>query len=648
MAYFNKYYFEFTDVHVSTPAKWRVDIMDSEGVIPPEPYLLQASANPLITERIDTSEQKDSYVIGRQITISYEYDSQPTTPLPDEFFEADERRFRVEVRKNGILDGVYYVKPDFSEYDDKIDPFTIQLKAVDGFSYAKAINFNIYDDNDRLFYDKISWYEAIMTRALSEILDPGAKLNILNSLAPTNIEIGVKLLFGTYVHTDIFYDFVKGASNVHDVISAFAKSMYSRVYICKNEVWIVRNQDLTGSTFNIDQYLNDNTVTTISIPGFVSTVGNDATLYNGVRVDNVPKIRMVPAIKSAEFAADYKAINRLVNFDWYDFGNYGVGDQFQFWGRVPGNLQVGSGTVEDPYRAFFPYNASDPGGEFTQQSVPTSVHPGPAQYGDVVQLSFRWKVVNVEGFQISVWIQGSNPGNRAFLDASGSWVPQVQTFIDIKRTKKKQFGSFDIKSSPIPNKIDSFGPSDFDVFVEIYTPTPLTDPANLDGPDSPGIEIYPIKLGISSSSSVSRISKVVNQARFSQVKDQVPFTFFDSGDLNLSNTIFVKPFIDYEAVSSWDSAKPGVSPADIERHMSRAHIDQYPRSIKSWEGSLYSNSIEFFNVFDIETMPGRRFMQMSDKYNNMTCTHDILLMEVFDEANAEIVYTEYDVDDETD
>lgn len=648
MAYFNKYYFTFPDVHVSTPAQWRVDIMDSEGVIPTEPFLLQASATPLITERIDTSEDKSSFIIGRQITISYEYDGQPTTPLPTEFFEANERRFRVEVRKNNVLDGVYYIKPDFSEYDDKCDPFTIQLKAVDGFSYAKAINFNIYDDDERLYYDKITWYQAIMTRALLLIVDPNTKLNILSSLAPTNIEAGVKLLFGTYVHTDIFYDFVKGASNILDVITAFAKSMYSRIYICNNEVWIVRNQDLTGDTFSIDQYVDDSTVNTIDVPGFVATIGNDPSLYNGIRVDNVPRIRMIPAIKSAEFAAEYKAINRLVNFDWYDFGDYGVGDQFQFWGRVPGNLQVGSGTTEDPYRAYFPYNASDPGGEFSQQSVPTFIHPGPAQYGDVFQLSFRWKVINVEGFQISVWIQSANPGNRAFLDASGSWVPGVQTFIDIKRTKKKQFGSFDIKSSPIPNKINSFGPSNFDVFVEIYTPNPLTDPTNQDGPDSPGIEIYPIKLGISSSSSTSRISKVVNQALFSQVKDQVPFTFFDSGDLNLSNTIFVKPFTDYEDVTNWDSAKPDVSPSDIERHMSRAHIDQYPRSVTSWEGSVYGNSIEFFNVFNIVTIPGKRFMQMSDRYNNQNCTHDILLMEVFEEGNAEIVYTEYDVDDETD
>jgi hypothetical protein len=647
MAYGRKYYFTFKDTHVSTPATWRVDILDSEGLIPAEPLELKPSPTPLLTERIDTSERKDSYIIGRQVTISYEYDGESITPLPSEFFEQNERRFRVEVRKNNVLDGVYYIKPDFSEYDDKSQPFTVQLKAVDGFAYAKAIQFNIYED-ERIFYDKVSWYEAIVTRALLEIMDPDTKLNVINSLSPTNIAAGVKLLFGSYVHTDIFYDFVKGASSVHDVLTAFCRSMYSRCYICNNEVWLVRTQDLTSDTFTVDQYINDTTVNEVEIPGFVSTVGNDPGLYNGVRIDNVPRIRMVPAIKEASFKADYKAINRLTNFDWYDFGDYGVGDQFQFWGQVTGNAQVGSGTIDDPYRAYLPYNDSLPGEEHLQQQVPSSTSPGPAQYGDIVQLQFRWKVTNVEGFRIAVWIQSANPGNRAFLDASGSWVPEVETLIDIKRTKRKRLGSFDIKSAPIPNKIGAFGPSNFDIFVQIYTPNPKTDPDTQDGPDTPSIEIWPIKLGISSSSSVSRISRVKNTALFSQIKDEAPFTFFDSGDLNLSNTIFVQPFTDYEAVTSWNNDKTGVSPADIERHMSEAHIDQYPRSIISWEASLYSNSIEFYNVFDIDSLPGKRFMQMSDKYNNQNCTHDILLMEVFEEGNADITYDEYDIDDETD
>lgn len=647
MAYGYKYYFTFKDVHATSPITWRVDILDNEGVIPSEPFLLTASVNPLITERIETSEQKDTYVIGRQVTISYEYTGEPNIPLPKEFFEASERRFRVEVRKNGVLDGVYYVKPDFCEYDEKYPPFTVQLKAVDGLGYANAVPFNIYGNTGLLEYSKIDLYEAIMTRALLLVLDPDTKINVLNSLYPTNIPDGVKLLFGTFVHTDMFFDFVKGASTVHDVITAFAKSMYSRCYICNNEVWFLRTQDLISDNIVVDQYTSGSAVDEVSVPSFILSVGNNPAMYDAARIDNVPRIRMIPAIKRAEFEAEYKSINRLSNFDWsqWDGVNFADWDRFEQSGNPISISRVGSGTIDDPYRFYFPLNQPPGSPSIIQQTALNEVFAG-----DILEVSFRYRLTNAKRFYIRVRVGDSS--ERYFtLDEGGSWIYTFGTTpgrLFIGRSGKKREGTFSIKSLPIPTEItESVNFPSSNNYIEITIGPPLEEIFD-DGPLTPALEVWPIKVGAIPMESKGRHITVVNEDDYSQEKDVIPFRFIDTGAIGLSNTLFIGNSSSSDPAESWDSGKTGVEPADIERHMARAHIDQYPRSITSWEGSLYSNSIEFFNLIRLDTMPDKLFMQMSDKYNNMACTHDILLMELFAEGNASVEFSEYDVEEVTD
>lgn len=638
--YFNKYYFEFDDEHVSEGARWRVDIFDSEGDVPTSPFSLTPGESPLITERINTSDSKDTYVIGRQITISYIYTSAPNIPLPSIFTEGTERRFKVEVRKNGVIDGVYFVKPDESQFPDEYDNYTVEIKAIDGLGYAEGVDFYPWDGAGLLNYGHISLYETIMTRALNQILEPGTVINVLCSLVPGNMSFLEKLLFGTYCHTDIFYDFVKGPLSVLDVLEAFGRALYARFFISQGQVWFIRTQDLTGTTFTLDQYVDAVTVNEV-VTQFVLTGGPDTSANDVTPIDSFGLRRMQSATKKATFKVEYQGINRLANFDWRSFTAFGP----QFWGSVEGNEQRGTGTITDPYRVFLPYNSLDPGGENLLQLLPFGV----ITTGDILELSFNWKVINVESFKIRIYIQGANPGAVASLDSSGGWIDGVSgTFIEIKRTKKKQLGSTNIKSAPVPANIGGFGLYQYDLRIEIYTPNPLTSPSNQDGPELPGVEIYPIKLGISSSSSTSRTFRIVNDLDFTKVQDEQEISFFDSGDAFLANTLFINNFSSFDPASGWDSDKAGINPADLERHMAQAHIDQYQRSVLTWEGGLLSNSLEFYHLIEFSHLPGKRFMQLSDEYDNKRCTHRVTLAEVFEEGSADVAYTEYDEQDETD
>lgn len=639
--YFNKYYFEFQDNHVTNPITWRVDIMDSEGSVPTDPFLLTMSATPLLTERIDTNDSKDTYIIGRQITISYEYDGNPNIPLPLEFFEATERRFRVEVRRNGIIDGVYFIKPDFCEYADQYPPFTIQLKAVDGFSYAQGILFNPFEVDGSLHYEIIDLYETIMTRALLLIVDPGTIINVVNTLFPENIGPTIRTLFRLFIHTDIFYDFVKGAVSVHDVLTAFCKSFYARCYMSQGQLWFIRTQDLTNNALTGDQYIDDTVVNNLNITNFVLTGGPDPSSYDVMPVDEIPNIRMIPAIKKAEFEVQYKSINQLVNFDWSIFN----GTDFSGWTRAAGIVvgRSGTGTVIDPYMLNIPLNQLVGGFKFLQQLQDNVVNPG-----DILEISFRFEFFNCKSWSFFARIGTIiSPGQRYYLDSGGNWIYDAPTFtaIEVGRSGKKTVGSFTLKSLPVPSTFPDNSPVPLsDLQISLLAPRDaITD----DGPGDPYIKIGAIKVGIIAVASQGRHIVITNQADFTQTKETEDFSFIDTGENGLSNTIFVLDGSNFVPAENWDNDKMGVIPADIERHMAKAHIDQYPRSIATWEGSLYSNNMEFYNVIEFAHLPGKRWMQLSDKYNNRTCTHQVLLTEVFAEANSSVDYLEYDIEDTT-
>jgi hypothetical protein len=639
MAYFQKYYLEFVDQHLTAPSIWRVDIYDSEGEVPTEPFKLEAASNPLVTETLDTDNDKATWIIGRQITVAYKYTGSVNEPLPDVFFDSVERRFKIEVRRNGEIDGTYFIKPDFSEYDDTAAEFTVSLKAIDGFGFSDGILFNVADENDRLVYDKITVYEALFTRAIALLVGEGLPLNLVSSIRPDALFADDAVLFESYVHTDIFYDFNKGPVSVREVIEAFCKVWYARVFMAKNQIWIVRVQDIIDSNVPVVQYVDNSTANEIAVDRQIS-VGNEVSSYDALPIDSVPRIRQIPAIKRAQFEVTYKSIGRLPNFDWRLWD----GTNFTFWANngVVGLGRSGAGTVDDPYNAYFPYNPSDPG---SGHLLYVSSFPF-VNVGERIEITLPWRVTNVNGFRMAVRIQGANPGAVAFLSSGGGWVDTAALSpIEFTRTGKKRNFSISIRSEPIPTNIGGFDLSQFDLRILIYSPTGLV---SFDGFDPPALEIGPFRLGINSTGAASRVSRIVNNKEFSQALDQSDFKFNTTGIEYLSNTLFVNTIGGIVPIENWISSKPGVTPMDIETSMSQAHIDQYQRSVKSWEGSLYGNNIEFYHSITFTHIPDRVFMVISDKYDNISCTHDVILYELFAEDTADTTYTEYDIEDETD
>jgi hypothetical protein len=645
--YYQKYYLEFQDAHANTPATWRVDILDSEGSIDVNPIPLQGVGDCLITERIDTEENKFTSIIGRQITITYKYGGLPNEPLPTEFFEASERRFKVEVRKNGVLDGVYWVKPDFCTYPYHPTPFAVQIKAVDGMSFAAGVLFNM-DNGGLLKYEKINLYEALLTRGLFQCIEPNTPVNVLCTLYPTNIEPGEKMLFGEFVHTDIFYDFVEGANSVRSAAIKIATAFTARMFMAKGELWFIRTQDLDLPSFTVDRYTDSTTVTAVSVPDMLISAG-PAFSHDMIPVNLDGVISPKRAVKKASFETQYQGINILTNSFWENF----TGSDFTDWYRAAGTpslFRTGSGTTIDPYRAIIPYDT------VLTHNISQGWMGTPEVYvqpGDIIEIEFPYEFFNTKRFGYLIDLDSQTSDYRGWeMTSGGQWISDGAgiTFtnrVEVTRSGRKQKGSIKVKSDPIPamQPVGSPGSPPLDSYrmvILIWPPDQFSDTP--DGPFVDSVHIYPLKLAIIKSSSKGRHVRATNDAEFSQVLPQQDFTFIDMGDPGISNTIFTGA--PQEPAEGWQTSKAGSIERDIEDHMARAHVEQYARSILSFAGSVYSNQFEFYSVIEFQHIPGKRFMQFRDTYNNRTCVHQIGIMEILPEEGGNIVVDQWDIEEE--
>lgn len=644
MAYILKYHIEFVDLHFSTPATWRIEIWPREGSPVVNPQVLIPAEAPLVLEYMNTDESKRSWIVGRKATIRYVYSGESGVPSPAEFFDRDERYHQVRIYKNNRLDGIYYIKPDSSRRSYAFPPYEVELAAVDGLAFAKGTNFDIYHGG-KVRYDHVTLHETLVTRSLNKAVGYPVAMGMVNTLRPENLPVGSRLLTGMSAHTDMFYDFVDGPIPIYEVLEGLCKSFYARLFLAAGQAWFIRTPDLYQDSISADQYEPDGTGTLAPIPGMLKRIGPNPNNAHGVPIRGNADLNRVPAVKKATFKVSYKAINQLQNYDWNIFSN---GD-FAYWERDNPAMIVqraGSGSLLDPFRLFIPYPQPPSTTMHIQQYTPENS----VSQGDIVSVSFRYKWGNTTSFKIIIkaGILGPGTGGAEYwtLDQSGDWkyTEGVEPgYITVSRSGKKQEGSFEIKSKPIPYLINRpFPPGRVRIQIMPADPPPPLNPGDppLDPGEPDGISVYLIKLGISPLSATGRELTITNNAEYSHVQDKDEFKFIDTGVKTLSNTLFVGDV----PARNWGSSKPGITPRDIEQHMAQANVDEYAKSIETFESNVYSNSIEFYNIFTVDGLQGR-FMPLRDKYDVRKCEHALLLEEILPEQGANTTYQEKDTDE---
>lgn len=642
MAYNKVYEVKFSDVlNTNNTENWRVDILDEEGTQGTIPISLIPANTPLVLDTVDASENKNKTIVGQQATLSYEYTGISDHPLPTLFFDKDERRFQLKIYKDNQLKNTFWVNPAGGGWPDKYPPFTVSLTAVDGLSFLQGINWNAYTSTGLLDYRWMSLYEIMIERALFQSLDE-TDVNVLCTLKPANIGGSKSFLNDLYMHSDMFYDFVNGPLNCYQVLDMICKTFGLQIKTDQNIIWIYRPSDLLNQPLIAENY-NAGVMNTIQLQAnerFIAYNSNDGKAVNA----NAENINF-QAIKRVEYDIEYKGINVLKNFLWNDWN----GTNFNLWRiQSPQTLQrLGTGTIQDPYRAFLNYISEaqpDVSGNISQGTNLDNVMN--VNIGMAVQLSFKYQYYNVTSFFIGIRAFNIDTAQGIELDSSGSWVLSDVSNpgpfpTQLTRTGKKNNGSFTLKSTQIPTKINDviLIPGNWRVSFTIYSPIGFDI---IDGGPLNGVAIYPVKFAILGGTELGKNIVSENTGRYSKKIEKTSLFFIDTGIKTLSNTIAV----DNTGTPStnWSTLqKSTLEP--IQKKSSDGSIIQYSRTVSVWQSDVRSNSINANNTLNLYGKQGKQFLQITDSYDVRASERKYNLQEILKDDELTTEYTETDITD---
>lgn len=641
MSYFKLYTTSWEDNHPTHKAKWRADIWDDESNADIVPLVLTPADNPATLSRPNSGDDKTQpSIVGRQLTLRYVFTGAEGEPSASKFFDVNERRFKIELFKNNVLEGVFYVNPGSSKRRYKAPPYEIELTAVDDISFLKGGNWDAYTDTNFIDYRWMSLYEILIQRGVNKIADIPLPVRVINNLTPENISGDGYLLTDLYLHSDMFIDFVKGPDTIDVVVNKVLQAFPFRLFIESNFIYIVRIADSLSAVVSVEEYDITGVPTRKTLPGVRKNVGSSVSAYDAIPVKFDANVINFRATKQLSFNINFKSINVLKNFQWEFFD----GSNFEGWDKNIAAFNVdrhGSGTTEDPYTAFLPFvNENSPDDPIYYLSQGSGVTPTiPAKVGASFEVNLKYTFANVTSSYFNLYATDTITGDQIALDASGNWIWNNGNFpppIPLTRSGKTREGNLSLRTQPIPPRIDTHVLSNnvFQFFFGVRTPVGLID---TDGPIEAGIEFYAIKLGMFTVTGTGREMKAVNTLRVSNDVPLGELYLLDTGSPGLSNTVAVTDT--GTAAENW-SASPGPV-RTLQRYLAQSYVDQYYKAVNAWEGNLFTNSIAFWHIFTFEYLTGL-FCIISYTYDIKYCTYDISLQEVYTDRSAQLTYLETD------
>lgn len=637
MAYTLTYRMAYQDRHVETPADWEIRFYLKDGPA----VNVQSLECGVPACAINTSNpDRDPFasILGSKAVINYVYDG--NGPIPDIFINIQEDTWLVEVLKNGVVQMKGFIRPDGNGYPLKHPPYVYQINVTDGFQVMKGKNINLLDDAGLFLYSEISWGE-FFNRTLFSALgydDPILKLHFTRR--PEALAAGKTIAEGLFLHTDLFYDFEKGPKSVYDCLQIFLESTGCRMFFSEGAYWIQRIADMDQIAFSVLKITPTNLSGEVTMEVNVtrrlgtSLPANDMYYLSA----SAPQVVISPALQKQEFSYKLQAINQAKNFDWKLF----TGTSFEDWiGPNPGSgltlNRVGSGSVEDPYRARFTGSGDTSLGAFISQHFLVDPY-------QIIGIDLKALAYFTTGVRLNVFLQPVGVGKLYYLSGA-SWVetdgnPRDDQIIIVSPSRTTRMGSMSIITDYIPGG----APDGYTLFLNINGPEPANDP---DDPLPPGDfirnDIWPVFLRIYSNNYLQIDTKIENSGNYSYVGDDMEPLIMDTNDRFLSNTIFydsgtgVKPIP--SRVGTWKSIKnPALGNQTINEAMSRSRLDSAKSPVYGLDLSAYSNRFALHHAVNCPDT-GKRYMALSDQYDTAACQHRLVLQEIFPEGSGNGTYT---------
>lgn len=605
MAYGLTYRMQFTD---RKGLPWRMDLLLKDGPQLSSPIIIpNISAEPL---RIEYGKDEDltAPIIESKAFITYIVDG--VAPAAETFINIDEDTWLVEIYQ-GVVPALYwkgFIKPDNNRYPWLYPPYEFTINAVD-FTFSKAVPMNLNDGAGLLLYDHISFSQVLARTLFQSIGYTDVILKILYSLKPAVLladPITTSLLF----HTDAFYTLENGPDLSFDALTKLMLSLRARMFYAGGSYWIQRLAEIGGATQDITTITPDDLAgIEASYPGSRRILG--ATPLSDIYyLDRSQELSVNASIKQQEANYQLKAINQIKNFDW----RTDTQSPFTDWeGDTTGFFQrIGTGGYQDLYKLHI-----IPPPPATTRQIWTRLS---AVTGQVFELNLRADALNAKYLQVFVYLvdAGGITGLQR-MDEGGNWTPAAGNSTDaiqLSVENKSSNGTLQAVSSRIP---EIAGHPNLEVLFLIghVIPVDVVPP----GQDV-YVNLYPVfgRLFVNNYSDIQ--TKIASIKTYSYIPDREDLFFMDTTDATLSNTIYYNNGSTIVPIpnNDWDG-RP------IEENTARFILDTYYIPSYTFEGTVFSNTLQFNNSIQLADFSDKIMIQIRDKYSVRACTHELLLTE---------------------
>jgi hypothetical protein len=594
---------------------WRVDFLQKDGPITTDPIILLAADNPLKLDKQNRNEDKFASIIKTTATIGYIYRG-GSDPVPETFIDIENDIFLIEVYKNNILEWKGFLNGDNNSYPWVPAPFQFTLTATD-FTFMDSTLINL-NQTDLFLYDYITIGEFFNRTLFYATGYNDISLNILYTKKPAVIGSD-EITNALFIHTDAFYDFIKGRDFVTVCLERVLSSIGARLFYASGSYWMQFIQDIGTSPQSILTITPDNLSGIRSAYLDTDILMGNATGAELIYAQRSQNVLITKALKQQSFIYDIKTINKLGNFDWHDFETdhpgspWIIGDGMTF-------ERFGNGSADNQYRL---RTSNGVTGTFRSLQQSFTALPGN-------RLSIQFKVVGNYVKEIAIGVRiGENATAQYDLTAAGTWGPTstgtVSNIVFPLSISNANNGTFEVITDPIP----AGAHTDLHVrFAEII-------PADVvPGGQTPYVDIYPVFIGIFNDQYVSYTEKVVNPKKYSLVADDEELFFMDIQQSNISNTIYynnagVKTPL---PVKNWGGK-------NIDEIATKLRADQQARPGFGILGDFYSNALNFQQMVSLYDKNMKPTIQLRDSYQVRPCKHNIMVAELMEENAANAAYT---------
>jgi hypothetical protein len=585
---------------------------------------------------------------GQACTISYDCGDDPYEPIVNskasinihqeehlpinisELQEADDRDFTVEFYINDVLNWKGFVIPDGIQQTFQSAPFDVNITATDGLMLLDGINYS--HDNLDGGRCPINYFRRIL---FSES-NLGLMLPIRWVCSLTNPAFPGEDVFSGSVtwspRGEGFTDYNGNYKSCLYIIENMLRSFQCRMHQSEGIWKIERVNDIVSGTVvykEVQATLGPLVVSTSSSVSILKTIGGDDNFdYRFIEEDAL--ITVIPGLKSVKTTYEQDQRENILPNGNMDIVSLGIAPIY--WGFNAGTSasmeSVGSLSMAEGSAVKITNDASAPVATFqlTDEYFPIDT--------DVlytyINFGFKFSIISgatTEGpEQYIVW--DSTPfsfimiyddgANFWYLNEFGFWVENV-TEISITIEKLK---------------LGDVGQVDFNKRQNLIMPLPATSP--ILRTRAPGIRVG---FFIPSGRVVVYDDIYINTDTNNDIYEATSTTSKNSGKeeytLNISsshNGFYVSNYMTNFSESGLEKFfSDGKFTGTLTAMNSHAIMRNRYKSSLLFEGSIYNNAWSYGEIYEIQTLTGKKFMPLRNTWNTETCTVNSTLVEVRDD-----------------